>query len=84
VERQFTLSPEVTKLLLELSEKTKQLGSALESGATMLEEIANVDFTDELGRKMKTSEATSNQLIDDIGNLRNKIKKLDKRFKNII
>jgi predicted nucleic acid-binding Zn-ribbon protein len=83
-ERQFDVSPEVSKLLLELSDKTKQLGATIQSDASMLEELVNVDLTEDLKKRMKTSEELSDTLIDEITNVRNKIKKLDKRFKQIL
>ena len=83
-DRQFDVSPEVSKLLLELSDKTKQLGTTIQSDASMLEELVNVDLTEDLKKRMKASEELSDVLIDEIANLRNKIKKLDKRFKQIL
>ena len=82
--RQFDVSPDISKLLLELSEKSKQLGSAIQSDGSMLEEIVNVDLTNDLRKRMKESEKISNQLIEDIGELRKKIRKQDKRFKDIL
>ena len=80
MQREFEISSEVSKLVLELSDKTKQLGAAMQADASMHEEIVNVDLTDDLRKKMEDSDNMSSQLIDDIGNLQNKIKKLDKRF----
>lgn len=82
--KKFDVSPKVSKLLLELSEKTKQLGSAIQADGSMLEELVNIDLTDELRKRMKDSEKISNQLIEDIGELRKKIRKQDKRFKDIL
>jgi hypothetical protein len=81
--RQFELSPEVSKLLQELSLKIKQLGAAIQSDAAMLEEIVEVDLTEDLKKKIKASDELNGKLIDEIGILQHKIKKLDKRFKPI-
>ena len=83
MQREFEVSPDVTKLLLELSDKSKQLGTAIQSDGTMLEELVNVDLTEDLRKRIKASGELSNKLIDEIGVLQNKIKKLDKRFKKI-
>ena len=53
---QFEISTEVSKLLLELSVKSKELGEAIQSDGAMLDEIVNVDLTDDLSKKMKDSE----------------------------
>lgn len=82
--RQFELSPDVAKLLLELSDKSKRLSAAIHSDGSMLEEIVNVDLTDDLRSRIKASEDLSSKLIDEIAALQNKIKKLDKRFKKIL
>jgi len=81
--RQFELSPEVSKLLQELTIKTKQLGAAIQSDAAMLEEIVKIDLTEDLRKRIKTSDELNSKLIDEIGILQYKIKKLDKRFKPI-
>ncbi len=81
--RQFELSPEVSKLLLELSDKTKQLSEAIQAEASMLEEIVNIDLTEDLTKKIKATDKLFGKLIDEIGILQNKIKKQDKRFKQI-
>jgi hypothetical protein len=81
--REFEISPDVSKLLLELSDKTKQLSMAIQSDASMMEEIVNVDLTEDLRKRMKASEELYSQLLNEIGNLQNKIKKLDGRFKKL-
>ncbi len=81
--REFELSPEVSKLLEELAGKTKELGNTIQSDATMLEEIVNVDLTEDLRKRIKASDEIYSKLIDEIGILQNKIKKQDKRFKQI-
>lgn len=83
-DRQFDVSPEMSELLLELSDKSRQLSAAIQSDASMLQEIVNVDLTDDLKKRMKNSESLSEDLIQEIGDLQKKIKKLDKRFKKII
>ena len=65
--RQFELSPEVPKLLLELSDKTRQLSVAIQGDASMLEEIVNVDQSEDLRKKIKTSDELYAKLIDEIG-----------------
>ncbi len=81
--REFELSPEVSKLLEELAGKTKELGNTIQSDATMLEEIVDVDMTEDLRKRIKASDEIYSKLIDEIGILQNKIKKQDKRFKQI-
>jgi hypothetical protein len=79
----FEISPDASKLLLELSDKTKQLSMAIQSDASTMEEIVNVDLTEDLRKRMKASEQLYSQLLNEIGYLQNKIKKLDGRFKKL-
>jgi len=69
--------------LRELSLKTRQLGTAFQSDAAMLEEIVNVDLTEDLRKRIKASDELNSKLIDEIQILQSKIKKLDKRFRPI-
>jgi hypothetical protein len=81
--RQFELSPEVAKLVLELADKTRQLAATIQADASMLEELAKVDLTEDLQKRMQTSEDLYDDLIGEIGHLQGQLKKLDKRFKKI-
>jgi len=56
---------------------------AIQGDASMLEEIVNVDLTEDLRKKIKASDELYAKLIDEIGILQYKIKKQDKRFKQI-